>query len=97
MDDLEGFLLSEISQIVKDKYYVITYMWNLKIKQNRNRFTDTENKLVFTNGEREGGRGTVGVGKSSYYGSVVMDPTGIQEDAGSIPGPDQWVKDLVLP
>ena len=54
MDDLEGFLLSEISQIVKDKYYVITYMWNLKIKQNRNRFTDTENKLVFPKGKGKG-------------------------------------------
>ena len=34
--DLEGMMLSEISQPEKDKYYMIwyTYMWNLKqIKQ----------------------------------------------------------------
>ena len=48
--------------------YVITYMWNLKnttnelIQQNRNRLTDIENKLVVTRGEREVGRGKMGVG-----------------------------------
>ena len=46
--------------------YDITYMWNLKKKwykwayiQNRNRHTDIENKL--TKGEKEGGRGKLGV------------------------------------
>ena len=33
----------------------------------------------------------------SHYGSAVMNPTGIHEDAGLIPGPTQWVKDPVLP
>ena len=42
-------------------------MWNLKnntnecIKENRNRLTDIENKLVVTRGVREGGKGTIGV------------------------------------
>ena len=28
--DREGIMISEVSQIEKDKYYGITYMWNLK-------------------------------------------------------------------
>ena len=47
--------------------YDVTYMWNLKnttSKHNkkRNRLTDTENKLVVYRGEREEGRGNIGVG-----------------------------------
>ena len=48
--DLEGIMLSEISQTEKDKYYIIsTYMQKLKSKTNEqtkhniNRLTDTEN------------------------------------------------------
>ena len=37
------------------------------------------------------------VAGSSYCGSVVINPASIHEDLGSIPGPDLWVKDLVLP
>ena len=45
-------------------------MWNLKNKKikytseynkKRNRLTDTENKLVVTSGEREGGKGNIKV------------------------------------
>ena len=34
--------------------------------------------------------------QSSCCGFMVMNPTSIHEDVGSIPGPPQWVKDLVL-
>ena len=48
--ELESIMLSEISQVMKDKYHMIPLlMWNIKIKingQNRNRLIDTENKLM---------------------------------------------------
>ena len=51
---------SEISQIEKDKHFVITYLCNLKNKQmyiaKRNRLKDIVNKTVVTNGKREGSR-----------------------------------------
>ena len=43
----------------------------------------------------------VGVAKKTYIGvptvaQQVKNPTSIQEDAGSIPGLAQWIKDLAL-
>ena len=35
--------------------------------------------------------------RSSYCGSAEMNLTRVYEEAGSIPGPTQWVKDPVLP
>ena len=32
--DLESIMLSEISQVEKDKYHMISFMWNLMIKVN---------------------------------------------------------------
>ena len=34
--------------------------------------------------------------RSSHCGSVVTNPTSIHKDMSLIPGPAQWVKDLVL-
>ena len=38
-----------------------------------------------------------GVRRSSRRGLAVMNPTSIHEDAGLIPGLDQWVRNLALP
>ena len=60
-------MLSEVSQREKDKYCMMSHIWNFKniinssIKQKRSRFTDTENKLVVINGEREEVKGNIGV------------------------------------
>ena len=36
--------------------------------------------------------------KGSFHcGSVIMNPTSIHEEVGSIPGLAQWIKDLALP
>ena len=34
--------------------------------------------------------------RRSRCDSAAMNPTSIREDAGLIPGPEEWVKDLVL-
>ena len=63
--DLEGIMLSEISQTERQILFDVTYMWNLKkmqhtSEQNRkaaDRLTDTENKQVVSSGEGSLGRG----------------------------------------
>ena len=35
--------------------------------------------------------------RSSHCGSMVMNPTRIHEDVGSIPRLTQWIKDAALP
>ena len=58
--DLEGIMLSEISQTEKDKYiyhlHVESNKYNKLVNlKKRNRVPDIENKLVVTSGERGGG------------------------------------------
>ena len=67
--DLEGIMLSEISQTEKDKYCMISLTCGiLKIQQTseynktRNRLTIIVNKLVVTSVERVVGRRNTGVG-----------------------------------
>ena len=62
--DLEDILLSEVSQIEKEKY-CITYMWNLKVQVNLYRtgtnLTNVENKFMDTKGEKEVGMDKLGM------------------------------------
>ena len=60
--DLEIIILSKVSQTQKEKYYMLSLMWNLIFKkvqrtylQNRNRLTDIKNKLMVMKGETLGG------------------------------------------
>ena len=51
--DLEGTMLSEISQMEKDKHCMISLIHgNMTSKQNKNKHTDTENISVVTSRER---------------------------------------------
>ena len=72
--DLEGIMLSEITQTIKDKYCMISLVCRIfKIQQN-NDFNQKKKqthiyKLVVSNGERQGKgqfRG-VGVGSKNYW------------------------------
>ena len=51
--DFEGIFLTEMSE--KDKYYRISLYGESKTKQNKNKFIDTDNRLVLTRvGKKEG-------------------------------------------
>ena len=66
--ELETIILSEVNQSEKDKYHMISLMWNLRNKTNKqrekkrekrdksgNRLLTIENKLMVTRGEVGGG------------------------------------------
>ena len=62
MDEHGDFILSEVSQIEKDKHRMISHMWNIEkwyrwtYLQDRSRVTDIEKKLMVTK-EDHGGCG----------------------------------------
>ena len=57
---LEGIRLSEICQSEKEKYYIISFMWNLRNKTNEQRKKET-NRFKYR--EQTGlPEGSVGVG-----------------------------------
>lgn len=63
---LEYIMLGKTSQRKTNTIIVITYLWNLKNKRNEcnkiETVIDIENKRGVTCGEREGGKGKIGVG-----------------------------------
>ena len=63
----ESIMLSAISQAKKDKYCIISIMWNLKNKtneqtQNRNRLIDMEHKPVVARAKWGGRMGRIAEG-----------------------------------
>ena len=63
--ELEGIMLSEISQVEKDKYQMISLMCNIRTKkklkeQNSSRITEPKNGLTVTKGK--------GTGKDGWEG-----------------------------
>ena len=50
--ELETLILSEVSQKEKDKYHMISHIWNL-IYGTEKKIMDMENRLVIAKGEEE--------------------------------------------
>ena len=50
-----------------------------------------------SNTTHQKGKSIIKTIRSSYRGSAVTNPARIHEDAGSVPGLAQWIKDLALP
>ena len=65
--DLEGITLSEINQTEKDKYYMISFIYEIQNpkqmnkQKNPNRLFNRENKWVVSQGVMEGGRQNKGI------------------------------------
>ena len=72
--ELETLILSEASQKEKYKYRDITYIWNVIYGTvepfHRKKIMDLENRLVATQGEREGvgGIGSLGISDTTWNG-----------------------------
>ena len=55
MDDLEGIMLSEISQTEKDNYHMIPYIHGIYKQTNKTKLINTEDKLMLARGKGETG------------------------------------------
>ena len=71
--DLEGIMLSKINQMGKDKYHMISLMWNIinkinkQAKPNKNQQIVLQNRVVLsTRGEEVGSEGEVDKGGQTY-------------------------------
>ena len=74
--DLEGIMLSEISQTENDKYCVISLICGIKKKTKYTKLVEKENRLVVTRGrgwgEGELEKGGQQVQTSRYKGKQVL-------------------------
>ena len=63
--DLEGVMLSELSQTEKDKYCMLSLICGIKQNKTKNKLTGIENRLVVTRVVRVEGRVKVGEGNGN--------------------------------
>ena len=60
---LEIIILSKVNQKEKDKYHMLSHIWNLKYGTNEpNRYINIENRIVIAKRQREGVEGTGNLG-----------------------------------